>query len=60
MRKKLDLIAANSLRDEGAGFGTETNRVALITADGAEELPLLGKDEVARRLLDRILALRAK
>lgn len=60
VRKKLDLIAANSLRDEGAGFGTETNRVALITADGAEELPLLGKDEVARRLLDRILALRAK
>ena len=53
-RKKLDMIVANNLKVAGAGFGVDTNVVTVITADGAEELPLMGKDEVAHRLLDVI------
>ena len=53
-KKKLDMIVANSLRTAGAGFGTDTNVVTLITKDGAKELPLMSKDEVAARILDRI------
>lgn len=53
-RKKLDMIAANNLKVAGAGFGVETNVITVITADGAEELPLMGKDEVAHHLLDAI------
>lgn len=53
-RKKLDMIVANNLKVAGAGFGVDTNVVTVITADGAEELPLMGKDEVARHLLDVI------
>ena len=56
-KKKIDMIVANSLRQEGAGFGTDTNVVTLLTKEGAEELPLLSKEEVADRLLDRLLAL---
>jgi phosphopantothenoylcysteine decarboxylase/phosphopantothenate--cysteine ligase len=48
------MIAANNLKVAGAGFGVETNVVTIITADGALELPLLGKNEVAGRLLDEI------
>jgi phosphopantothenoylcysteine decarboxylase/phosphopantothenate--cysteine ligase len=50
-RKKLDLIVANDITAQDAGFSTETNRVLLITVDGAEELPLLSKDEVARQVI---------
>ena len=57
-KKKLDMIAANNLKVEGAGFGVGTNVVTVITEDGAEELPLMGKDEVAAALLDRIEARR--
>ena len=53
-KKKLDMIVANSLRTAGAGFGTDTNVVTLITKDGAKELPLMSKDDVAARILDRI------
>lgn len=58
-KKHLDMIAANSLSTEGAGFGVPTNVVTLLTPDGTEQLPLLGKDEVAARLLDAIEARRA-
>lgn len=54
-RKHLDMIVANNLKVAGAGFGTDTNVVTLITADGARELPILTKDEVAHRLLTEIL-----
>ena len=54
-KKHLDMIVANNLKVEGAGFGLDTNVVTLITKDGAEELPILTKDEVAHRLLDFIL-----
>lgn len=56
-KKKLDMIVANNLKQEGAGFGTDTNVVTLLTKEGAEELPLLSKEEVADRLLDRLLVL---
>lgn len=54
-RKKVDMIAANSLRTAGAGFAGDTNVLTLITADSEEELPLLSKDEAAHKLLDAIL-----
>lgn len=53
-KKHLDMIAANNLRVQGAGFGTETNVVTLICPDGMTELPLLSKLEVAHRILDHI------
>ena len=56
-KKKIDMIVANNLKQEGAGFGTDTNVVTLLTKDRTEELPLLSKEEVADRLLDRLLAL---
>ncbi|MCM1245601.1 MAG: bifunctional phosphopantothenoylcysteine decarboxylase/phosphopantothenate--cysteine ligase CoaBC [Roseburia sp.] len=53
--KKADLIVANNLRTEGAGFGTDTNVVTLITEDAATELPCMSKDEVAHAVLDQIM-----
>ena len=52
--KRLDMIVLNSLRDEGAGFGHDTNKVSFIDATRREELPLLPKSEVAERIVDRI------
>ena len=52
--KNLDMIVLNSLRDEGAGFGHDTNKVSFIDATQREELPLLSKVEVAERIADRI------
>lgn len=54
LRKHADMIVANSLRTEGAGFGTDTNVVTLITADTSEELPMLSKEETAHAILDKI------
>ncbi len=55
MRKGLDWIALNSLRDAGAGFRTDTNKVTLIAADGrVSEIPLMAKSEVARRMVETI------
>lgn len=54
VRKKLDMIAANSIRDEGAGFAHDTNRVTIITQDDLRELPLISKKETAHRILDAI------
>ena len=52
--KNCDMICANSLRTEGAGFGTDTNVITLITKDGADELPIMSKDEAAHRILDKL------
>ena len=52
--KKLDMIVLNSLRDEGAGFGHDTNKVTFIDGSSREELPLASKAEVAERIADRI------
>ncbi len=57
-RKGVDLLVANDVSEPGSGFGTETNRVTILSADGsAEALPLLPKREVADRLLDRVARL---
>lgn len=55
-KKKLDMIVANNLKTPGAGFGVDTNVVTLITAAGAEPLPLQSKDEVAQVIAGRIAA----
>lgn len=56
--KNCDMICANSLRTAGAGFGTDTNIITVITAGGAEELPIMSKDEAAHKILDMCLALK--
>lgn len=53
-RKKADMIVANSLRVQGAGFGTDTNLVTLITEDGARELELMSKKDVAEEIITEI------
>lgn len=55
--KNADFVVANNVKAEGAGFGTETNRVTFVHRDGQEELPLMAKREVADRILDRAVAL---
>lgn len=54
-KKKLDLIAANNLKVAGAGFGTDTNVVTVITKDQVEELERMPKEQVAHQLLNRIV-----
>ncbi len=54
-KKNIDMIVANNLKQEGAGFGTDTNVVTLLTKDETVELPMMSKEEVAERLLDRIM-----
>lgn len=56
IRKNCDMICANSLRTEGAGFGVDTNVITLITKDGETELPMMSKDEAAHRILDEVVA----
>ena len=53
-KKNADLIVANNLRDEGAGFGTDTNVVTLVMEEGIVELPCMSKEEVAEAVLDAI------
>ena len=55
-KKKADMICANSLREEGAGFGTDTNRITLVKKGSNKELPLLSKREVSDLILDEIMA----
>mgnify|MGYP005787361469 FL=1 len=59
-KKKVDMIAANNLKVPGAGFGTATNVITILTKDRQEELPLLSKEEAADRLLTAILEERKK
>ncbi len=54
-KKHLDMIVANNLKVAGAGFGTDTNVITIITPNEAEELPLMSKAEAAEAILDRIL-----
>ena len=53
-KKNADLNVANNLRDEGAGFGTDTNVVTLVMEEGIVELPCMSKEEVAEAVLDAI------
>ena len=59
-KKNLDMIAANSLKVEGAGFGGDTNVITIITEDEEVSLELMSKEEAASKLLDQILARRTK
>lgn len=54
-RKNLDMIVLNSLRDKGAGFGTDTNKITVFTANGiSKSFPLKSKREVAKDIIDMI------
>ena len=55
-KKKIDMIAANNLKEQGAGFNTETNVITLITKDEEKQLPKMTKEEVADALLDFIVS----
>lgn len=54
IKKNADLIAANSVREAGAGFGGDTNRLTLISREGEEDLGLCSKEACAKALLDRL------
>ena len=57
-KKNIDVICANNLKVEGAGFGIDTNVVTIITKEKEVELPVLSKEEVAVRILDFIIELK--
>ena len=57
-KKKIDMVAANNLKTAGAGFGTDTNVLTLITQDEDIELPQMSKDECADRLLTQLIKMR--
>ena len=54
-KKNVDMIVANNVKVEGAGFGVDTNVVTLITKDGYKELPQMSKEDVAVAILDAII-----
>ncbi|WP_226675471.1 bifunctional phosphopantothenoylcysteine decarboxylase/phosphopantothenate--cysteine ligase CoaBC [Mesobacillus jeotgali] len=61
IRKNADMIVANDVKQEGAGFGTDTNIVTIFKRDGSKtELPLMAKTDVARRILSEISRLLKK
>ena len=55
-KKNVDMIVANNLKVKGAGFGTDTNVVTIITADDCKELNIMSKADVANAILDEILS----
>lgn len=57
-KKNLDMIVANNLKVEGAGFGTDTNVVTLITREGEKQLTLMSKEDVANQLLTELLTIK--
>lgn len=57
-KKHVDMIAANNVKEQGAGFAVDTNLLTLITADGERALPLMSKEEAAHALLTEILSRR--
>jgi phosphopantothenoylcysteine decarboxylase/phosphopantothenate--cysteine ligase len=57
-KKKVDMICANSLRTEGAGFAGDTNIITIISKNGSKELPIMSKEEAADVILDEIMASR--
>ena len=56
IKKNLDMIVANNLKDKGAGFGTDTNKVTLITKNENKGLPLMSKEEVGNEIFNEILS----
>lgn len=57
-KKQVDMIAANNLREEGAGFGTPTNLLTLITVGEVTPLQLMSKTEAAHKILNEMLRLK--
>lgn len=57
-KKNIDIIAANNLKTKGAGFGTDTNVITLITHDEIKELDIMSKSAAANALLDEIIKIR--
>ena len=55
-KKNVDMIVANNLKVKGAGFGTDTNVVTIITTDGCKELDIMSKVDVANAILDEIMS----
>ncbi len=53
--KNIDMIAANSLTDKGSGFGTDTNKITVITNESIKELPLMSKEKCAEALIKEII-----
>lgn len=58
LKKNVDMIAANNLKEEGAGFGVDTNVITLITKNDTKKLPLMSKESVADEILNEILRCR--
>ena len=56
IKKNADMIVANNLKTEGAGFGTDTNVVTFITKEDCKELPVMSKADVASAVVDEILS----
>ena len=56
IKKNLDMIVANNLKEKGAGFGTDTNKVTLITKNENKGLPLMSKEEVGNEIFNEILS----
>ena len=56
-KKNVDMICANNLKQDGAGFGVDTNIITIITKNGIHELPLLSKEAAANAILDHALQL---
>lgn len=59
-KKNADMIVANNLKVSGAGFGTDTNVVTLITRESSDQLPLMSKEEVAHTIFNRLMDMRKK
>lgn len=59
-KKNLDMIAANNLKEAGAGFGTDTNILTLITREDEKQLNIMSKEAAANCLLDELLLIRKK
>lgn len=55
-KKHVDMIVANNLKQAGAGFGTDTNIITLITRESINQLPIMSKDEAAKQIMDAILS----
>ena len=56
VKKNLDMIVANNLKEKGAGFGTDTNLVTFITSKETKQLPLMSKEKVGDELFNEILS----
>ena len=59
-KKNLDMIVANNVKVKGAGFGTDTNVVTIITRNDCRELSIMSKEEVADEILSYIMQLKKK